>query len=154
MAAYPTEMRYINDDSGEFDGDGFALSFDAWRESQQKQYSQPQGYADSLAGFFRDSIPVFLGAAEGNAACSPLNIYMALAMLAEVTGGDSRQQIMDLINASDLAALRTQADHGWNAHYCADGATTSLLANSLSLDSVMAAYRPETGQLLADTFYA
>ena len=153
MAAYPNEMLYINDDSGEFDGDGFALSFDAWRESQQKQYSQPQGYADSLTGFFRDSIPVFLGAAEGNAACSPLNIYMALAMLAEVTGGDSRQQIMDLINASDLAALRTQADHVWNAHYCADGASACVLANSVWLEEGLT-YEPDPIQALANLYHA
>lgn len=153
MAPYPNEMGYVNEDSGEFDGDGFADSYSAWRESQQAQYNQPEGYADTLTGFFRDSIPVFLGAAEGNAACSPLNIYMALAMLAEVTGGTSRQQLMDVLNAGDIAALRTQAEHVWNAHYCADGASACLLANSLWLEEGLT-YDPDAIQKLQVLYHA
>ena len=31
-----------------------------------------------------------------NRVCSPMNLYIALAMLAETTGGQSRQQILEL----------------------------------------------------------
>ena len=133
MAPYPDQMIFM-EEGGDFDSDAFSLSYDDWQESRKRQYNQPEGYADSLTGFFRESIPIFLGAAEGNAACSPLNIYMALAMLAEVTGGSSRQQLMEVLNAPGITALRTQAEHVWNAHYCADGATSCLLANSIWLD--------------------
>ena len=153
MAPYPNETLFFNENSGEFDGDSFSLVYDDWRESQQNQYNQPEGYADSLSGFFRESIPEFLAASEGNAACSPLNIYMALAMLAEVTGGTSRQQIMTVLNAADLTALRTQADHVWNAHYCADGATSCLLANSLWLEEGLT-YDPNPIQALANLYHA
>ena len=138
----------------QFPFDGGNAAYKAWRQSQLAQYDQPAGYADSLTGFFKTSIRTALADSGKNAAYSPLNVYMALAMLAEASGGSSRQEVLNALSAENIEALRTQAGHVWNAHYCADGATTSLLANSLWLDSVMADYRPETVQLLADTFYA
>ena len=69
-----------------------------------------------------------------NAACSPVNIYLALAMLAETTDGNSRQQILDLLGADSIDKIRTQAEQVWKAHYNNDGLTTSILANSLWLE--------------------
>lgn len=34
-------------------------------------------------------------------------LYMALAMLAELTDGNSRQQVLDLLDVPDLETLRT-----------------------------------------------
>lgn len=105
-----------------------------WEMSKRTQYDQPSGYADSLDNFWAKSIREFLSG-EGNRAYSPVNVYLALAMLAETTGGNSRQQILDLLGADSITALRTQASHVWNAHYSDDGKTTSVLANSLWLDN-------------------
>lgn len=154
MAPYPDEMSFIDEKTGEFDSEGFDAVYTAWREDRKNQYDQPAGYGASLTGFFGSSIPAFLAASESeNAVCSPLNVYMALALLAEVTGGDSRQQILDLLDARNLNALRTQAEHVWNAHYCADSATTSVLANSVWLKDGMT-YDRETLQNLANIYHA
>ncbi len=139
MASYPSP-----------EGNGYQ----AWRESQQLQYSQPAGYADSFQSFFHASIPTILGGTPGqNAVCSPLNIAMALSMLAEVTDGNSRQQVLNLLQADDVAQVRDAAGFIWNAHYCADGATASLLANSVWLDANQR-YNNDTIQTLADLYYA
>ena len=136
MSPYPDEMSFVDEKTGEFNDEGFDAVYTAWREDRQKQYSQPQGYADGLGAFFQTGIPQFLAGQPGeNAVCSPLNLYMALALLAEVTDGDTRQQILDLLNAEGVEKLRTQAGHVWNAHYCADGASTCTLANSVWMDS-------------------
>lgn len=127
--------------------------YDKWAVSRMEQYNQPDGYADSLDAFFQASIPVFLESGEENALCSPLNIYMALAMLAESAGGSSRQQILELLEAGSVEELRTQAGHVWNAHYCADGATATLLANSLWLSDGIQ-YNKEAIQTLAGSYYA
>lgn len=58
---------------------------------------------------------------------------MALSMLAECTSGESRSQILSLMNAPDIETLRTQAGQVWNANYCDDGAIKSVLANSVWL---------------------
>lgn len=111
----------------------YSAALDLWNISRHTQYDQPVGYADNLNEFWQRSIAQFLSG-EGNRAYSPANVYMAMAMLAETTGGNSRQQILDLLGADSIEALRTQAGHIWNAQYCDDGQSTSLLANSLWLD--------------------
>lgn len=127
-------------------------AYQAWRDDQKSRYDQPAGYADSLADFFLESARQFLGG-DKNQVYSPLNVYMALAMLAETTDGISRQQILELLGADNIDALRTQAGHVWNAHYSADGLTDLLLANSLWLDSAHA-FRKDTAQVLADKHFA
>lgn len=141
MAPYPTDERDI-------------AQTDAYFQSRREQYNQPKGYADSLTNFWKASIPAVLtGNDSKNTVYSPINVYMALSMLAETAGGDSRQQILDTLNAKSMDALRTQAGYVWNAHYCADGATTLLLGNSLWLDDTLL-YNKETADILAEAYYA
>ena len=145
MAKYPVftpEMSFVE----------YYDALSAWRESQWDQYNQPEGYADSLMNFWAKSIPEFLSG-KGNRVYSPLNVYLALTMLAEVTDGTSRQQVLDLLGAQSIEALRTQAGHVWNAHYSDDGRTTSLLANSLWLDNAYT-FNNDTVQNLANNYYA
>ena len=154
MAPYPDETRFFDSVTGEFDSDGFSEVYSRWRESQERQYDQPEGYADSLQAFFKDSMAVFLSSPKGeNTVYSPVNVYMALAMLAEVTGGSSRQQILQLLDAQDMESLRTQAQQVWNANYRDDSASRSLLANSLWLDSSLE-YREDPLAVLAGSYYA
>ena len=126
----------------------------AWKSDYQALHNQPEGYADSLDPYFATITETLLSGTEGeNAACSPVNIYLALAMLAETTDGSSRQQILDLLGAGSIKDLRTQAGQVWEAHYNNDGYTTSILANSLWLKDGYA-YNQKTADLLADKYYA
>ncbi len=128
--------------------------WEAWRESCDEQYDQPEGYADGLEHFFTEGIAQFLGVSEdGNAVCSPVNIYMALAMLAECTDGSSRQQILDLLGIGSIQELRLQAGYVWNAHYRDDGLAKLLMANSLWLDEEYS-FKQSTVELLSENYYA
>ena len=148
---YPKMIRYPKVE--DFDSfKDYMSAEDAYRAAQKAQYNQPDGYADSLTNFFTASIAQFLQG-EGNTAYSPLNVYMAMAMLAETTGGNSRQQILDLFGVKTIEELRTQAGHVWNAHYCDDGLSTILMANSLWLDHEFP-YHQETADNLAQYYYA
>lgn len=125
MAQQPEQKDYP-------DYDEYSALVQAWKESCKNQYDQPDGYADSLTDFFTQSIPQFLDPSE-NSSYSPVNAYMALAMLAETTDGNSRQQILDALGLDTIEQLREQVSHVWNAHYSDDGVTTLLLGNSLWL---------------------
>lgn len=78
---------------------------------------------------------------------------MALAMLAEVTDSESRQQILDLLGSESIEALRSQAASVWNANYSNDGAVTSILANSLWLNESVN-FNQSTMDSLAKNYYA
>lgn len=127
--------------------------YEAWQESVAAQ-RQKKTYLAELTPFFSESIEQFLSGSDGkNIACSPLNIYMALAMLSELSDGSSRQQILDVLHTDSIEALRTQANSVWNGHYRSDGATTSVLANALWLNEGIT-FDPNTMKTLAQTYYA
>ena len=154
MAPYPNEMEYFDEKTGDFDIDGFDVVYDAWQEDKKAQRNQPEGYADGLEPFFGSSIQEFLSGSNGeNKVYSPLNVYMALAMLAELTDGESRQQILTLLGSESIEALRSQAACVWNANYSNDGAVTSILANSLWLNEAVD-FNQTTMDSLAQNYYA
>ena len=152
-AEYPDRVPYpdVNPLTGAMDEDAYA----AWREENQARQELASGVGnESMAGYYAATMAEFLGDNGGeNAVYSPLNLYLALAMLAECTDGDSRGQILALLGVDDLDALRTQAQNLWSANYRDDGQTTSLLANSVWLDEALT-YNEDTLHTLADTYYA
>ena len=146
-AVYPEMAPYPDPESSE-------EAWTAWQTGVRAQRDQPAGYADGLEAYLRASLTEFLsGAGKENRVCAPLNIYMALAMLAEVTDGESRAQILSLLGEKDTGALRTRVKALWNAFYRDDGAVTSLLAASLWL-SDRVGYVQETMDVLARDYYA
>ena len=83
-----------------------------------------------LKGFFSKSMTqVLSGHNKENRVFSPINLYLALSAMAEMTGGDG--QIMEALNASDLETLRQRTLELW-AH-CNAG--TKELASSIWLDN-------------------
>ena len=109
-----------------------------------------QAYADSLSDFFYQSMLQTLGGNEGeNMAYSPINLYMALCVAAELTGGD--EQILSLLGAVSLEQLRCQANQVWNATYCDEGNQT-LLANALWLDEGLD-YNQKVMNTLSKNYY-
>ena len=93
------------------------------------------------------------GAGEENAVLSPVNIYMALAMLAELTDGESRGQLLELIGAQDIEAVREQAQAIWRACSMDVEEIQSVLASSVWLRDDLG-YVQETMDTLANTYYA
>lgn len=130
-----------------------ASNHKAWRESLAAQYDQPDDYAAGTEDFFRRSIQAVLAEGNENQTYSPLNVYMALAMLAETADSNSRDQILGLLGSDSIGDLRTQAGHMWNAHYRDDGLSTTVLASSLWLADSLA-YDPDVVQRLAENYYA
>lgn len=142
MAQYPSGLALYSD-----------AAYDAWREGVLAQ-RRDLGDTAPLRAFFARSAQTFLAGAEGgNRVYSPLNVYMALAMLAQITGGESREQILALLGSGSMDALRQQANDVWNANYRDDGALTSILAGSLWLDKDVEFDR-DTMDILARDFYA
>lgn len=152
MALYPNSDDYFLNNKNDYEG--YDKAYRAWYEDYTAQRSQPEGFADGTENYFALSIPQLLSGAEGeNRACSPLNIYMALGMLAEITDGNSQKQILDLLGTDNIEALRTQASAIWNSAYRDDGLCGSLLASSIWLRDDMS-YKKGPLNQLAKTYYA
>lgn len=125
-----------------------------WEKVLEILRDQPEGYDDGVDYFFFNSAPVLLqDAGSGNAVYSPLGLYMALSMSAEMTDGDSRQQILDVLGQKDIDTLRSNAKSVWNANYMDDGVSECLLANSIWLND-NAEYHQDTVDSVAENYYA
>ena len=110
--------------------------------------------AEGLDDCLRALLPELLGEKDGkNSVCAPLNVYMALAMLAETTEGESRQEILNLLHVSDLETLRSRGKALWEVNYRDDETVKELLANSLWLRDGTE-YNSETVNTLAKEHYA
>jgi len=131
----------------------FELVRDAWWAARDKQAADTAQALSNLNGFFLDTSHDYLAGTEENRVWSPINAYIALAMLAEVTDGESRQQILSALNTRDLETLRTQVGAIWEEVYRDDGNEISVLANSLWLSDRLG-YDPQTIENVARYHYA
>ena len=152
MAQYPNEAMYTAS-NGNFNSEKYDADWDAWWESYQEKTADMTDPA-AMTHWFTTSIPALMqNAGKENRVCSPLNVYMALSMLAAVTDGQTRQQILDALGAESLDALQTQTAQLWTENSWDDGLVTSTLANSIWLRDGYA-YNSDTLQKLGKDFYA
>lgn len=147
-APYPDESRVYSDEESE-------KMHTAWGEQRKECWEAAEALDDeSLMNFYRLTSDTFLkDSGEENRVYSPVNLYMALSMLAEVTDGDSREQILKLAGAESIEKLREQAANLWKACYKNDGATKTVLANSLWVRSDKE-FNSDTLNMLADEYFA
>ncbi len=150
-ARYPQMNQYptVNGANGTYNED----AFNRWWDSVSAQ-RRDLGDTSDLQSFFAQSSQAFLTEINGeNKVCSPLNVYLALSMLAQVSDGESREQLLNLLGSDDIEKLRQRASDVWNCNYRDDGTTTSILASSLWLNEKIK-FNQETMDLLAHDFYA
>ena len=148
----PEITEYENSD-GILVGDEYGKAYEAW-VTEQFNRLEKEVNAENLYNFFESSAETFLSESGGeNVTYSPLNVYMALGLLAEVTDGESRKQILDLLETEDVSGLRKQANEIWNKQYRNDGIVSRITANSVWLNDEIK-YNKETLDLLSNNYYA
>ncbi len=96
---------------------------------------------------------ILLANTEENTIYSPLNVYLALGMLAEITDGETRQQVLDLVGAETIDELRTSAYALWCHNYVDDRRSTSLLGSSVWIDDSVK-FKEGVGENLAQHYFA
>lgn len=102
---------------------------------------------------FSDETAAVVFTGEGNAVYSPLSLYAALGMLTELTDGQTKQQMMDLLSVSDSEELRQWTQTLWRQLY-RDGKDSALwLGNAVFLNENMT-FHKEPLDVLAKSYYA
>jgi len=132
-ASAPRIMERPNDNAYSSRED-YRAALNQWMDANQLRAETAEAAVAGLQGFFKESCRTFLSDTEENALYSPLNAYIGLALAAELTGGNTRQQLLDALGSEDLPSLRTQTSALWEAVYKNNGNEICTLANSLWLD--------------------
>ncbi len=132
-------------------GEEYEAKLKAWSES--RNYEGIIDYSKEVKTFYDAFASVISAQGDNeNIIYSPINIYMALAMLAEVTDGETRAQILKTLG-TNYDDLRNVARSIWLSNYSDDGVVTSTLANSLWLRDDMP-YNASGLSVLRDCYYA
>ena len=127
-----------------------AIALADYSQGDRSNYQTAREYTQSLSRFFGASTSQILsGSNEKNVAYSPINLYMGLAALAELTGGDP--QILAALGQKDLPTLRKISSTLWNVSF-RDKNNQCLLANSLWLDHDLS-YNQAVMDTLAQEYY-
>ncbi len=147
---YPQEEKFMN--LVDLDWESYGKAFDAWHESDEARLKNRLDVSN-YSSFLTTSTKNFFKGNKDNLVYSPVNVYLALSMLAETTGNNTRSQILDLLGTDSVEALRNNANKLWLSNYMDDGATTNILANSVWLSEDIE-YNKSTLDTLAENYYA
>lgn len=109
-------------------------AYDQWVDKRIQSWEAAHAALEKITPFFEESAAAYMSGTDANRVWSPVNAYIALGMLAEITDGDSRQQILDALHTPDLDTLRAQVGGIWETVYNPDRNEICTLANSLWLD--------------------
>lgn len=146
---YPETVPSPADDASDAD-------YEAWQKYNEARVEAGKGNPAAMKAFYRKTLAQILGSGEAaseNVLYSPINVYLALAMVAETTDGNSRQQLLDLLGEKSIDSLRKRVGNLFTANYQDDGICTSLLANSLWMNEELN-YTQATLDTLAKKHYA
>ena len=124
-------------------------------ETERESRNETAAQATSvLSSFFKDGNSQFLlTETNENKLLSPVNAYIGLAMAAELTEGETRQQLLDLFGVENTDALRKQVSAVWESVYQDNSKEICVLANSLWLESGLQ-YDQEAMDAIAYHYYA
>ncbi len=124
-----------------------------WWNSYRELVSESEAVRSGMDGYYISLMEKLLSGKDENTVCSPLNTYIAFAMLAEVSDGNTRQQILDMLGAADIEILRSNIQSLWNCNYVDTPILKSKLANSLWLRDNFT-YNDDTLNVLAQQYHA
>ena len=124
-----------------------------WWTSYRESLEESEKLQAGIDGYYFDLMGRMLVSEDENTVCSPLNTYIAFAMLAEVCDGNTRQQLLDMLGADNIRTLRKNISVLWESNYADTPTLKSLLANSIWLDNDVD-YNDDTLNMLAKQYYA
>lgn len=149
MSPNPDTQEYFN----ESNNSDYYGAYNLWLESRNKQTAYSEIFSGGIENFLKKTITEFANDQNDNFIYSPLSLYFALGMLAELTDSSTRQEILDLLGYESIEELRQQANALWNMNYCDDGLFTSVLASSLWLNKDVK-FNTQTIKNLQENYYS
>lgn len=136
------------------DRESYFADVDIWKNENDTRQALKEEAITSLSQFFTKASAEFLISPENkNALWSPVNAYISLAMLAEITDSDTRNEILTLLGNNSIEELRKQTSAVWESVYKDNNNEVSTLANSLWLNEEHN-YNQETMDALAYHYYS
>ena len=159
QADYPAYPAFVNaEDYYRRDGGWDHAAYEQAQEAARQMLADmgKNEEADSAAVLnFADKTAGRVLASRGveNGVYSPVSLYTAMALLAEICGGESREQVLAAMGFDQVETMRTAVHQLWLDSYCDSGVVTCRMGSSLWLNEQVE-YGEETLQTLAEQYFA
>lgn len=159
QAEYPAYPQFVNPENyykadGGWDHDAYNKAEETARQALAAMGKRESGDYDELLAFADKTAGRLLLSRGGeNGVYSPVSLYTAMAMLAEVCAGKSCEEVLFAMGVADLEALRDAVHQLWINSYCDSGVVTSRMGSSLWLNEQVS-YCEETLKTLAENYFA
>lgn len=125
------------------------VAYPAKKEEQELD----SAYLANLKAFYQNSIRDTLTSKEGeNCVYSPVNLYLCMAMLTEMTDGKTKKQLMDALGQTEEEKVREQSRKIWENIYMDGKIAKCLLGDSIWLNQNIP-YEKDVLKSLADNYY-
>ncbi|MGX8704890.1 MAG: serpin family protein, partial [bacterium] len=152
--AYPVSDKYFDEEAGEFHRDEYQKDSDAWDASVEERQALAAAAKNGYTDFLTDLSKLMLNDENvTNPAFSPLNIYLSLGMLAEISEGETRAQLLKAAHASSLDSLYETANALAKASRRGDDAQTVDLGGSMWLSNKIN-FNDEVVKKTAERYFA
>lgn len=133
LTVYPDINDYF-DQNGNLDSTYYE-KLDEYSQSVRERCELAKDISE-YSDFYKISAREILGAANGeNIVYSPLALYEALSMTAEITGGSTREEVLEVLGSEDIESQREKAQALFVSNYTQEGAKTVLPAASLWINA-------------------
>ncbi len=152
-AEYPEPNDYMGPNGDiDYNSDYFDKLYE-YNRSVRERHGLAKDISE-YSDFYRVSAREILGSANGeNMIYSPLALYEALSMLAEITDGSTRKEILSVLGSPDIETQRERAQTLFISNY--SEATTSMVLPAASLwVNADYPYNKETVDSLAFNYFA
>ena len=155
LAKYPEMLQMPKREDYASDDAYYDAKYDWWRATAKQSGSglNRESVARLYPFFSEFTSEALKTEKDENLVVSPLAMYMLLSMLGEMTDGETREQIFDVLNVSTIEELRTLASGVWNSTYSDNGGFKSVLANSVWLDESIR-FNRGVANTLSEIYYA
>ena len=151
---YPKEPQlgdYTKENGMGGDWDAYLADLNVWLEEIQALGMNVEPESGAVLDFANQTVGKIFTSVE-NTVYSPVSLYVALGMLTELTDGQTKQQVMELLGAADAEVLRQQIEDLWLSAYRDDDAVCRL-ANAAFLRE-NADVKQSAADTLAEWYYA
>ena len=147
----PVEADYYRDD-GQWDDSAYEADYEKYVDGLRALGKNEERVDTAALTAFSGNTAAAIFTTQENTVYSPVSLYVALGMLTELTDGETKQQVMDLLGAADAGALRQQIKKLWVSVY-QDGDAVCRLANAAFLRE-NADVKQSAADTLAQWYYA
>ena len=111
-------------------------------------------YRGKLHAFLKESVKTLLTEeGEENPVASPANMYLAFALLAEASEGETREEVLRALGIGSMEELRQITNDYWNANYNESPFETERFASSVWLNQGLP-YLEDKLVTFRDQYYA